>query len=150
MYFHPNLPSPGNASDDSSSSQERRDRSFEPGIDHSSRRHGRAHKVLLPMDDSASALGAMDHLTGSPNRGRPLEVHVINVQHLVMRGDFALNAWRFARSGAPALRLLNGFWRGPAHCWMRPKFRARRRFFLATLDRPSAISLESRSSMSTA
>ena len=90
MYFHPNIPSPGTR-DEPSSSKERRDGSIGPGIDHLSGPHGRVHKILLPMDDSASALGAMAYLTGSLNRGRPLEVHVINVQRLSMRGDFALN-----------------------------------------------------------
>lgn len=50
-----------------------------------------ARKILHPNDGSAGALRALTHLMRSVNGAPFAEVHVVNVQRLVMQGDFALN-----------------------------------------------------------
>jgi nucleotide-binding universal stress UspA family protein len=49
-----------------------------------------AHKVLVPIDGSERSLRALSHLIRTVGT-TALEVHVVNVQRLVMQGDFALN-----------------------------------------------------------
>ena len=48
-------------------------------------------RFLHPSDGSASALEALNHLIRAVNGAQSVEVHVVNVQRLVMHGDFALN-----------------------------------------------------------
>jgi nucleotide-binding universal stress UspA family protein len=50
-----------------------------------------ARRILHPNDGSASALRALTHLIRSVDGAPTAEVHVVNVQRLIMQGDFALN-----------------------------------------------------------
>jgi nucleotide-binding universal stress UspA family protein len=48
-------------------------------------------RILVPVDGSPRALNAITHLIRAVNRAFSVGVHLVNVQRLVMQGDFALN-----------------------------------------------------------
>lgn len=50
-----------------------------------------AHKTLVPVDGSEEAERAIDYAAYLAGRGLTAEIHLLNVQPLVMQGDFAFD-----------------------------------------------------------
>jgi nucleotide-binding universal stress UspA family protein len=78
MYYHPNVPTGTGEI-------------CRVVVQPSAKRFAGVRKVLIPIDGSRHALQAITHLIGSANVSSVTEVHLVNVQPLVMQGDFTLN-----------------------------------------------------------
>jgi nucleotide-binding universal stress UspA family protein len=50
-----------------------------------------AHRTLIPVDESKDASNAIEYVIRAVQNGSTSEIHLINVQPLVMQGDFVLN-----------------------------------------------------------
>jgi nucleotide-binding universal stress UspA family protein len=50
-----------------------------------------AHRTLIPVDESKDASNAIKYVIRAAQNGSTSEIHLINVQPLVMLGDFVLN-----------------------------------------------------------
>ena len=89
MFYHPNMIS-GMHFDDQSAADAHLGRSFVP-FGSGNRTSPEAHKILIPVDEAASADRAIDYACRLAQRGWTSEVHLLNVQPLVTQEEFALN-----------------------------------------------------------
>lgn len=85
MYFHP-LATAGKVAEKTTS----RSKVSSPAIEPPRSPLEIAHKILVPIDGSERSLRALRHLIRTIGAAA-VEVHVVNVQRLVMQGDFALD-----------------------------------------------------------
>ncbi len=86
MYFHPLAPG-GTVPENKTS----RSKVSKLAVEPRTRSLKIAHKVLVPIGGTERSLKALSHLIRTVG-ATAVEVHVVNVQRLVMHGDFALNA----------------------------------------------------------
>jgi nucleotide-binding universal stress UspA family protein len=90
MYYHPKVPREMAASGNMANSSKHAEELCKLVMEPSAKRFAAVRKILVPVDGSSVALRAIAHLIGAENASS-VEVHLVNVQPLVMQGDFALN-----------------------------------------------------------
>ena len=93
MYYHP-LASTGAADRDGTAPLEERSMRNEvqrPLAGAQTKRGTNMHRVLIPVDGSEGADRAVSHLIGAMYHRAPPEVHLLNVQPLIMTGDVGPN-----------------------------------------------------------
>lgn len=91
MYYHPSAAKSARFTKVMSDSPDRATLASKVVIERRKEGLPVVRKILHPNDGSASALRALSHLIRSVDGAPSAEVHVVNVQRLVMQGDFALN-----------------------------------------------------------
>jgi len=82
MYYHPKVPR--------ESASKRADELCKLVMERSAKRFAAVRKILLPVDGSSVALRGIAPLIGAENASS-VEVHLVNVQPLVLHADFTLN-----------------------------------------------------------
>ena len=110
MFYHPNMIS-GMHVDSQIAAEAHIGQSFVP-LGAGKATSSEAHKTLIPVDASKSANRAIEYAGRLARRGWTSEIHLLNVQRLVMQEEFALDnkavqAEQRARIAA-ARQILNG------------------------------------------
>jgi nucleotide-binding universal stress UspA family protein len=91
MFYHPKMISGTKASDRMAIANERTNDGAGL-LAHAGADHGRAqHRTLVPIDGSDIADRAIEYVDSLAQRGLTGEIHLLNVQPLVMQGDFAFD-----------------------------------------------------------
>ena len=89
MFYHPNMIS-GMHVDNQIAAEGHIGQSFVP-LEAAKGASSAAHKTLIPVDGSESARRAIEYAGRLARRGWTSEIHLLNVQRLVMQEEFALN-----------------------------------------------------------
>ena len=89
MFYHPNMIS-GLHVDNRIAAEGHIGQSFVP-LEAAKGASSAAHKTLIPVDGSESARRAIEYAGRLARRGWTSEIHLLNVQRLVMQEEFALN-----------------------------------------------------------
>jgi nucleotide-binding universal stress UspA family protein len=87
MLYHPMMR--GLNGEDRVSVARERESSARSVLLDSARDRPAVHRTLVPVDGSHAARRAVEHVDSLAQRGLTSDVHLLNVQPLVMRGDFA-------------------------------------------------------------
>ena len=89
MFYHPNMISGMNV-DNQIAAEAHIGQSFVP-LGAGKATSSEAHKTLIPVDGSQSANRALEYAGRLARRGWTSEIHLLNVQRLVMQEEFALS-----------------------------------------------------------
>jgi nucleotide-binding universal stress UspA family protein len=91
MFYHPKMLSGLTASDRTANAEVRFNDGFQPLPDARPERDRALHRTLVPVDGSEEADRAIEYVDSLAQQGLTTEIHLLNVQPLVMRGDFAFD-----------------------------------------------------------
>ena len=99
MFYHPNMIS-GMHVDSQIAAEAHIGQSFVP-LGAGKATSSEAHKTLIPVDGSKSANRAIEYAARLARRGWTSEIHLLNVQPLVMQQEFALKQGGARRAARP-------------------------------------------------